>query len=172
MTDGYVLQRLADLRAPQTIIVEEAPSSRGPMHDHLPILCPDTFYTTASGGLGHGLPAAVGMALARPHGKVIAVLGDGSAMYAIQGLHAAAQWNLPITFLILKNGRYEALHHFGRHFGMQHLVGTQFPELDFVALAAGHGVPGRSASDAATLDAALAWSLAAAGPTLVEAVID
>ncbi len=172
MTDGYVLQRLADLRAPETIIVEEAPSSRGPMHDRLPIVRPDTFYTTASGGLGHGLPAAVGMALARPHDKVIAVLGDGSAMYAIQGLHAAAQWNLPITFLILKNGRYEALHHFGRHFGMQHLVGTQFPELDFVALAAGHGVPGRSASDAATLDAALSWSLAAAGPTLVEAVID
>jgi benzoylformate decarboxylase len=172
MTDAYVLHRLAALRPCDSVIVEEAPSARGPMHEHLPIVAPDTFYTTASGGLGHGLPAAVGMALARPQSKVIAVLGDGSAMYAIQGLHAAAQWQVPVSFVILKNRRYEALHSFGRHFGMQQLVGTQFPELDFCALAQGHGVPARVATDAATLDAALAWSLEAAGPTLVEAVID
>lgn len=172
MTDAYVLHRLAALRPRDSVIVEEAPSARGPMHEHLPIVAPDTFYTTASGGLGHGLPAAVGMALARPQSKVIAVLGDGSAMYAIQGLHAAAQWHVPVSFVILKNRRYEALHSFGRHFGMQQLVGTQFPELDFCALAQGHGVPARLATDAATLDAALAWSLEAAGPTLVEAVID
>jgi benzoylformate decarboxylase len=55
---------------------------------------------------------------------------------------------------------------------LQTLVGTQFPELDFCALAAGHGIEGRSAADAASLDAALQWSLAADGPTLVEAVID
>jgi len=172
MTDAYVLHRLAALRPRESVIVEEAPSARGPMHEHLPIVAPDTFYTTASGGLGHGLPAAVGMALARPQSKVIAVLGDGSAMYAIQGLHAAAQWHVPVSFVILKNRRYEALHSFGRHFGMQQLVGTQFPELDFCALAQGHGVQARLAADAATLDAALAWSLEATGPTLVEAVID
>ena len=62
--------------SPASIIVEEAPSSRGPMHDHLPILKPDSFYTCASGGLGHGLPAAIGVALARPGEKVIALLGD------------------------------------------------------------------------------------------------
>ena len=172
MTDRYVLQRLAALRSPKSVIVEEAASSRGPMHDFLPIVAKDTFYTCASGGLGHGLPAAVGLALARPSDKVIAVLGDGASMYAIQGLHAAAQLGLPVSFIILKNRRYEALHSFGRLFGMQSLVGTQFPELDFCALAAGHGITGRSAADAASLDAALAWSLAADGPTLVEAVID
>ena len=172
MTDSFVLQRLAALRSPTSVIVEEAPSARGTMHDYLPIVGRDTFYTCASGGLGHGLPAAVGMALARPGDKVIAVLGDGSAMYAIQGLHAAAQLGLPVSFIILKNRRYEALHSFGRLFGMQTLVGTQFPELDFCALATGHGIEGRSAADAASLDAALRWSLAAGGPTLVEAVID
>ncbi|MGV3512803.1 MAG: benzoylformate decarboxylase [Novosphingobium sp.] len=171
MTDAFVLQCLADLRAPETIIFEEAPSSRGPMHDHLPILRKDTFYTTASGGLGHGLPAAVGMAMARPEEKVIAVLGDGSAMYAIQGLHAAVQNRLPVSFIVIKNNRYEALHHFGRHFGMQQLVGTQFPELDFCKLAAGHGMEARRAEDPSTLEAALKWSLAAATPTLVEAVV-
>ena len=172
MTDRYVLQRLAALRSPNSVIVEEAASSRGPMHDYLPIVARDTFYTCASGGLGHGLPAAVGMALARPGDKVIAVLGDGASMYAIQGLHAAAQLKLPVSFIVLKNRRYEALHSFGRLFGMQSLVGTQFPELDFCALATGHGISGRTATDAASLDAALAWSLAADGPTLVEAVID
>jgi benzoylformate decarboxylase len=171
LTDAYVLQRLAALRSPDSVIVEEAPSSRGPMHDYLPILRRDTFYTTASGGLGHGLPAAVGMAMARPRDKVIAVLGDGSAMYAIQGLHAAVQHGLSVSFLVIKNNRYEALHHFGRHFGMQELVGTQFPELDFCLLAQGHGVSARRADDAGSLDSALSWSLAAAGPTLVEAVV-
>lgn len=171
MTDAFVLQRLAALRPRDSVIVEEAPSTRGPMHDHLPILAPDTFYTTASGGLGHGLPAAIGMAMARPQAKVIALLGDGSAMYAIQGLHAAAQAGVAVSFVIIKNRRYEALHSFGRHFGMQTLVGTQFPELDFCALAQGHGVPARHAADAAALDAALAWSLAADGPTLVEAEV-
>jgi benzoylformate decarboxylase len=58
----------------------------------------------------------------------------------------------------------------GRLFGMQTLVGTQFPELDFCALAQGHGVAARAAQDLPTLDAALAWSLAAAG-TLVEAEV-
>lgn len=171
MTDAYVLQQIAVLRAPESIIVEEAPSSRGPMHDYLPILRKDTFYTTASGGLGHGLPAAVGMAMARPQDKVIAVLGDGSSMYAIQGLHAAVQHRLPISFVIIKNNRYEALHSFGQHFGMQQLVGTQFPELDFCKLAEGHGLTARRAHDAASLDEAVRWSFAATGPTLVEAVV-
>ncbi len=171
MTDAYVLQQIAALRGPETIIVEEAPSSRGPMHDRLPIIAKDTFYTTASGGLGHGLPAAVGMAMARPKDKVIAVLGDGSSMYAIQGLHAAVQHGLAVSFVVIKNNRYEALHHFGQHFGMQKLVGTQFPELDFCMLAGGHGVAAWRATDAASLDEALRWSFAADGPTLVEAVV-
>jgi benzoylformate decarboxylase len=54
---------------------------------------------------------------------------------------------------------------------MQELVGTQFPELDFCLLAQGHGVSARRADDAGSLDSALSWSLAAAGPTLVEAVV-
>ncbi|MCY1673107.1 benzoylformate decarboxylase [Novosphingobium sp. SL115] len=171
MTDAYVLQQIAALRSADSVIVEEAPSSRGPMHDRLPIVRKDTFYTTASGGLGHGLPAAVGIAMARPADKVIAVLGDGSAMYAIQGLHAAVQHGAAVSFIILKNNRYEALHHFGRHFGIQELVGTQFPELDFCLLAQGHGVAARRATDATSLNEALRWSFAADGPTLVEAVV-
>ncbi len=172
MTDAYVLQEIAALRPAGSIIVEEAASSRRAMHERLPITEPDTFYTTASGGLGYGLPAAIGTALARRGDKVVAVLGDGASMYAIQGLHAAAQLGTPVSFVIIKNGRYEALHSFGRKFGMQSLPGTQLPHLDFCALAQAQGVAARRAETAAALDEALAWSFAADVPTLVEAVVD
>ncbi|MEL0250969.1 MAG: benzoylformate decarboxylase [Novosphingobium sp.] len=168
MTDRYLLQQIARLRPAGSVIVEEAPSSRGPMHDYLPMVERDTFYTTASGGLGYGLPAAIGVALARPRDKVIALLGDGSSMYAIQGLHAAAQLGVPVSFVIVKNGRYEALHSFGRHFAMQDLPGTQLPDLDFCALAEGQGVRATRVGSAAELDDALRASFAADHPTLVE----
>ena len=102
---------------------------------------PDSFHTCASGGLGHGLPAAVGVALARPDCKVVGLLGDGSAMYAIQGLAAAAELALPIAFIIVNNGSYEALVEFGKLFGLAQLPGTRLPQLDFCALAQGHGSP-------------------------------
>jgi benzoylformate decarboxylase len=99
LTDAYLMQQIAALRPEDSIVVEEAPSSRGAMHDHLPMLHRDAFHTCASGGLGHGLPAAVGVALARPGRKVIGLLGDGSAMYSIQGLWTAARLHLPVAFL-------------------------------------------------------------------------
>jgi benzoylformate decarboxylase len=172
MTDRYLLQQVAALRPAGSIIVEEAPSSRPPMHDYLPILEPDTFYTGSSGGLGHGLPAALGVALGRPQDKVIAVIGDGSSMFAIQALWTAAQLKLPISFVIIKNGRYEALINFGRVFGLQQLEGTKLPQLDFCALARGQGVAATYVDDPAKLDEALKASFAAEGPTLVEVVVD
>jgi benzoylformate decarboxylase len=171
LTDAYVLARLAVLRAPESIIVEEAPSARGPMHDFLPILATDSFYTCASGGLGYSLPAAIGVALGRPGEKVIALIGDGSAMYAIQALWSAAQLRLPISFLILNNARYEALIGFGRRFGLNQTIGTDLAGLDFVALAEGQGVAAVRVDSAATLDDALARSLASPEPNLVEILI-
>jgi len=64
MSVAFALQTLADVRAPEDIVVEEVPSSRIVMHQHLPMLQPGTFYTMASGGLGYGMPAAVGVAMA------------------------------------------------------------------------------------------------------------
>jgi benzoylformate decarboxylase len=170
-TDAFLLQEVARLRPTGSIIVEEAPSSRGAMHDRLPIVSPDTFYTCASGGLGHGLPAAIGVALGRPGEKVIAILGDGSAMYAIQGLAAAAELGVPVSFIIVKNGRYEALESFGRHFGLDRNVGTKLPRLDFVGLATAQSIAARGAHDASSLAEALAWSFDASGPTLVEVTV-
>lgn len=168
----YALQTLARLRPSGSVIVEEAPSHRAAMHDHLPITQADGFYTTASGGLGHGMPAAVGVALGRPDARVIALIGDGSSMYAIQSLWTAATLDLPVTFIIMNNRRYEALHVFGRHFGLQSLHGTDLTGLDFVSLAAGHGMEGVRVNDAEALEAALTRAFAAAGPMLVEIIVD
>jgi len=169
LTDRYLLQQIAALRPRGSILVEEAPSSRGAMHDHLPILEPDSFYTCASGGLGYGLPAAVGVALARPGRKVIALLGDGSAMYSIQGLWSAAQLALPVAFVIVNNRSYRALNEFAPHFGVARPPGTSLPNLDFCALARAQGVEGVRITRCAELDAALRRAFAATGPLLVEA---
>ena len=171
LSDRYLLQQIAALRPADSIIVEEAPSSRGPMHDHLPLLERDTFYTCASGELGHGLPAAVGVALARPGRKVIGLLGDGSAMYSIQGLWSAAELRQPIAFIIVNNGSYRALKEFGHHFDSKALPGVQLPHLDFCALAAGHGIKGIRVERCEDLDAALRQVFSADIPMLLEVVV-
>jgi benzoylformate decarboxylase len=172
LTDCYLLQQIAALRPAGAVIVEEAPSSRGPMHDHLPMIERDSFYTCASGGLGHGLPAAVGVALARPHSRVIAVLGDGSSMYSIQGLWSAAQLGLSMTFVVINNGSYEALREFGRVFALDRLPGTELPGLDFCGLARSQGVAALRVDRVDELDAALTAAFASPKPILVEVVVE
>jgi benzoylformate decarboxylase len=169
--DRYVLSRLAALRDPASIIVEEAPSSREPMHDHLPITRRDGFYTCASGGLGHGLPAAIGVALGRPGEKVIALLGDGSSLYAIQGLWTAAQLGLPMTFVIINNGGYAALGHFARHFAIDRTYGTEIGGMDFVRIAEAQGLEARRATNAGELEGLLPEALASPRTNLIEVMV-
>ena len=171
MSVAFVMQTLAKVRDAHSIVVEEAPSSRPAMQAHLPILHSETFYTMCSGGLGHGMPAAVGVALAKPDKKVIALLGDGSSMYSIQALWSAAQLKLPITFIILKNRRYAALQEFAPTFGFkpgETLQGTALPELDFLALARGQGCDAVNVHDAAQLASVLQDALQSTRPILVE----
>ena len=175
MSVAYVLQTLAGLRARDSIVVEEAPTARSVMHAYLPMWQSGGFYTMCSGGLGHSMPAAVGVALAEAQAnsgrKVIAVIGDGSSMYSIQALWSAAQLNLPITFVILKNGRYAALQDFAPVFGFKPgeiLQGTDLPGMDFVALARGQGCEAVTVRDAGQLADVLHGALAATRPTLVE----
>ncbi len=172
MEVNHVLCRIAALRPANAILVEEAPTARTPMHDHLPIICENGFLTCASGGLGYGLPAAVGAARAAPDRKVLALLGDGSAMYTVQGLWSAVDQRANISFLILNNGRYAALDHFAKVFQMNKLPGTEIGGIDFTGLAQSMGVTARRVDRVEELDAALAWSFASEGPTLVELVID
>jgi benzoylformate decarboxylase len=174
MSVQFVLQTLAELRSADSIVVEEAPTARAPMQAYLPILQPETFYTMCSGGLGHSMPAAVGVALARPDRKVIAIIGDGSSMYSIQALWSAAQLKLPITFIILKNRRYAALQDFAPVFGFAPgaaVAGTELPDIDFVALAQGLGCSAAQVADADQLHASLQRALASPVPMLLEVEI-
>lgn len=168
---AWVLQTLADVRPRNSVLVEEAPSARPLMHSHLPIYESETFYTMCSGGLGWGLPAAAGVALGKPGARIIALIGDGSAMYAIQALWSAAQLGLPVTTVILRNRRYGALHEFARFFGYkpdEQVPGTDLPDLDFIGLAAAQGVRGLRVERADQLRPALEQALASAKPMLVE----
>jgi benzoylformate decarboxylase len=178
MSASFALQALDAARRPGDVVVEEAPGSRGTMQHCLPMDGADSFYTMASGGLGHGMPAAVGIALARQRqgtpGRVIALIGDGSSLYAIQALYSAAQLAVPITFVILNNRRYAALQDFAPVFGYAPGVkpaGTDLPDLDFVALAQGHGLTGQRIEQPDELQAALNRALSQDGANLVEVVV-
>jgi benzoylformate decarboxylase len=175
MSVAFALQTLAEVRRPEHIVVEEAPSSRPVMHGYLPILRSETFYTMASGGLGFGLPAAVGVALARPGSRVIGLVGDGSAMYSIQALWSAAQLKLPMTFVILNNRRYAALQEFAPTFGFAagaKLEGTDLSGLDFVAMARGMGVTDATRVERPDgLRDALESALHSPAPALLEIVV-
>ena len=178
MSVAFALQTLDELRQPHDVVVEEAPGSRGVMQRHLPMPGADSFYTMASGGLGHGMPAAVGVALGRRQlglpGRVIALIGDGSSMYSIQALFSAARLKLPLTFVILNNRRYAALQDFAPVFGYapgETPEGTDLDGLDFPALAAGHGLPGRRVEEPDALREALAEALTHDGPCLIELVV-
>ena len=172
MSAAFVLHTIAGLMPADAIVVEEAPSHRNAMHDHLPIRISGGFYTCASGGLGYGLPAAAGVALASPERRVICLLGDGSSLYSIQGLWTAAQHQLPISFVILNNGGYTALKSFASDLGIEKAPGVDLPGIDFLALAGGFGCPGRRVEQPEDLEPALRDSLAADGPTLVDVAVD
>ncbi|WP_257801212.1 benzoylformate decarboxylase [Aquincola sp. J276] len=171
MSVAFALQTLHEVRDPGHIVVEEAPGARSVMQQHLPITRSDTFFTMASGGLGWGLPATVGVALGKPGSRVIGLIGDGSAMYSPQALWSAAQLKLPITFVILKNRRYAALQDFAPVFGYadgEVPQGTDLPDLDFVALARSQGLDAVHVEHAEALRDTLTRALRSNGPILVE----
>lgn len=150
------------------VIVEEAPSHRNAFNDHVRIDSSGGFYACASGGLGFAMAACVGVALADPARKVVAILGDGSSLYTIQALWSAAQHKLPITFVILNNSGYGAVKSLGARLGLATTPGSDIAGVDFVRIAEGFGCKARRVTRAAALPEALAHAYAAAQPTLVE----
>ena len=169
---AYLMQTLADLRPADSIIVEESPSSRKTMQAYLSIERPHSFFTCASGGLGHSLPAAVGVALARSATqRVIGLFGDGSAMYSIQALWSAADLELPLTIVIVNNGGYAALSEFSSHFNIKQLIGTRICGLDFVGLARALGCDGVRVERPEELAPTLTTALKSEGPFLVDVAV-
>lgn len=161
--------------APDAVLVEESPSSLPDLHAVWPIIRPDSFYTFASGGLGWGLPASVGIALAeRDAGRgrlVVAVIGDGSLQYSVQALWTAAQHGLAILVVVLRNGEYAILKSFADLEHTPGVPGLDIPGLDVTALAAGYGCRGLRATTAAEIGAAVDEARAHSGPTVLEVII-
>ncbi len=171
ITVAYLMATLAGVRPAASVIVEEAPSSRPVMCDYLPNERPESFYTTASGAIGHGLPAAVGQALGRPGDRVIAVIGDGSAMYSIQALWSAAELDLPLTVIIVNNHGYVTVDRFAERYGMSKPPGTVLGGLDFTLLARAQGCAAARVERPAELAAVLRRALASPAPFLVEVLV-
>jgi benzoylformate decarboxylase len=172
VSPGYVMHAVARLMPADAVVVEEAPSHRNAMHEHLPIRTSGGFYCAASGGLGWALPAAVGIALADRTRRVVCLLGDGSSLYSIQALWTAAQHDLPITFIVLDNHGYVALKALGQAMSVDKPPGVELPGVGFVELAAGFGCVARAVTTAEELDDALRWALGNARPTLLDVEVD
>ncbi|GAQ73364.1 benzoylformate decarboxylase [Streptomyces turgidiscabies] len=167
-TADWLFAQMA-LRMPADVrLVNESTSNTAQFWAHLNLDRPRSLFFPAAGALGFGLPAAVGVALADPERPVVAVLGDGAVQYGVAGLWTAAQWNLPVTFLVLRNGGYGALRGFVGQLGITGAPGLDLPGLDAVSIALGYGIPAQRLTEAEEVAAALAATTAASGPRLLE----
>jgi benzoylformate decarboxylase len=170
LTSAAALDLLQELRPKNALIAEEAPSARGETQKRLRIEQPASFFATASGGLGFAASAAAGLALARPDRLTIALVGDGSALYTIQALWTVAQEKLPVVYVILNNGGYEALKGIARHWQTPS-VGTDLSGLDFVSLAKGFGLPALRATTTAELRKVMTAAFSSGGPSLIDLIV-
>ena len=128
----------------ETIVVDEGLTSTTSLLKLLPFRNRTSYFGLASGGIGFAVAGAIGISLAQPDRPVLAVIGDGSAMYNIQALWTAAHLKLPITYLICNNQSYHILkQRVQAYHGVDRFVAMDFknPELDFVGLAQSMGVP-------------------------------
>jgi benzoylformate decarboxylase len=167
----HVFADMARLLPSEVRFVNESTSNTPEFWRHLSLDRPRSMFFPAAGGLGFGLPAAVGVALADPRRPVVAVLGDGALQYGVVGLWTAAQWDLPITFVVLHNGGYGVLQSFLGQLGLEKAPGLELPGIDAVTIARGYGVAASRVASRAELVAALAETATAHSPRLIEVPI-
>jgi benzoylformate decarboxylase len=168
----FLLHALSTTMPDDAVLVEEAPSHRPAMQKFMPMRGQDSFYTMASGGLGYGLPAAVGMALGKPGIRTVCLIGDGSAMYSIQALWTAAQRKLPLTVVVINNAGYGAMRSFSQVMQVRNVPGLDLPDIDFVKIAQGLGCDAMRVAKSSELKPSLTRGLSYKGVTLIEVVVD
>jgi benzoylformate decarboxylase len=133
------------------------------------------YHALASGGIGWGLPASVGVSLANPDRPVVCFSGDGSAMYSIQALWTAAHHKLPLTFVIANNGGYRIIKQRLLAFhGDDHYVGMDFvdPPVDFTGVAKSLGMEAIRVSDPGELKSTFTSAFSRPGPKLIEVMVN
>jgi len=168
---AHVLAALAERLPPDTVLIEEAPSDRPELHDRIAARRPLGFVSAAMGGLGFGLPAAIGLRMALPDRPVVAVLGDGSSLYGIQGLWSAAHYGVGTLFVVLNNGGYAIMDRLAEQHGGE----GPWPgfSVDVTSLAGAFGCPARRIETWDDLGASLDEGLSARDePLLLEAMVE
>jgi benzoylformate decarboxylase len=146
---GYVLSELAARLPKNAVVLEEAPSNRPELLARLPARDNLGLISPAMGGLGFAMPAAIGLRLALPSRPVVAIIGDGSSLYAIQSLWSAATYGSGPLFVILKNGGYAIMDRLAEHEG----GASAWPnvDVDIAGLAEIFGCDARRIEDLDTL---------------------
>ncbi|MER6944271.1 thiamine pyrophosphate-binding protein [Nonomuraea sp. NPDC000554] len=167
-------------RAPDGLVVfDEALTSSPALVRQLPPRLPGSYFLTRGGSLGVGIPGAIGIKLARPEAEVVAFTGDGGSMYTFQALWTAVRYGVAARFVICDNRRYQLLddnlEQYWRERGIAshpHPEGFDLshPEIDFVRLARGLGVPAVKVAKPSQVEAAVRRMLAEPGPFLVDLV--
>ena len=164
---------------PDAVVIDETISSGAGLRRFLKSDDAQSFFGMRGGGIGWGLPAAIGVKLALPDRPVVALIGDGSAMYTIQGLWTAARENQRMVFVIINNYSYRILKQ--RTNAMKGLaaqadlyVGMELdrPRIDFVSVARGLGLTAHRATTLSETCDMLEAALAHDGPTLLDVEVD
>jgi acetolactate synthase-1/2/3 large subunit len=171
-------QSLGALIPANAIVVDEGVSTGRGFFPSTRQAHPHTWLQNMGGSIGIGMPLAVGAAVACPDRPVLNLEADGSAMYTIQALWTQARENLNVTTVIFNNRSYAILRHELTNVGAQNvgrkaldMLDLSRPDLDFVMLARGMGVPGERVDTMDDFNKAVARGLATPGPYLVEAML-
>ena len=171
MDPRLAMMRIAETLPADAVVVDEGVTATYSLPSFFPLRDAHCYYGLASGGIGFAMSGAIGISLALPQRPVVAIVGDGSAMYSVQALWTAANLKRPITYVIANNRSYRILKE--RLKARQN--GTPFigmdlrePEIDFVQLAQSLGVPGQRITDAADIVPALRAGIESGGPNLLD----
>lgn len=170
-----LMLRLAQALPDDAVVVDEGLTSTTALARLLPTRDDSSYYGLASGGIGFAVAGAVGIRLATPGRPLVAVIGDGSAMYNIQALWTAAHLRLPMVYVIVNNRGYRILKQRVRAgHGVDRFVGMDLsdPPIDFTALAGSMGLRAERIDDADQMAPALRAALDHAGPSLLEVMLD
>lgn len=177
VTPEGIAATLAAFLPENAIVTDESITTGRNLDSAMAGAAPHDWLGIMGGSIGWGLPMATGAAIAAPDRKVVALEGDGSGMYTLQALWTMARENLDVTVVMFANRAYQVLRTELRAMGAgtpgeraRGMLTLDRPDLDWVALARGHGVEGSRATTLDELGAQLKRAFSRRGPYLIELV--